>query len=347
MFGAIGIMLNNCGRFFCCLLSMRFHDGNEVVGKWAGDEMAEYSHVVRLIYEAFAIFVIVGIPSILLLDNYFLSVPALEAYKLLTAQHGCLMTIVTRATPRNVAFEEPPERTGKRGAPRKKGKKVKLGELFISAKASFVEAEVDIYGKRETVSYLVKDLLWGEKLYLKLRFVFVTIGTSNTILVCTDLLMSPIHIIELYSKRFKIECSFRSFNQVIAGFASRFWSSAAPKLDRFVKNVVMRERMAAVPKEMQSNIVSAFKATEGFVMMACIALGMLQLVSLLFGAKIDKFRWLRTNRNVLPSEATVADFMRKTFFHKSCFSPNLEITNIIQSVQLPDDEIYSQFDSCG
>jgi len=347
MFGAVGVILNNFGKFFCCLLSMRFHDGNEVVGKWAGDEKAEYSHVVRLIYEAFAIFVIAGVPSILLLDSYFLSIPAMEAYKILTEQHGNFMTIVTRGTAINVAFEEPPGRTGKRGAPRKKGKKVKLIELFESEKSSFITGKVNIYGKCETVSYLVKDLLWGEGLYIKLRFVLVNLGKKKVILVCTDLFMSPLHIIELYSKRFKIECSFRSFNQVIAGFASRFWSTAAPKLDRFVKNVVMSERLAAVPKEMQSKIVSAYKATEGFVMMACIALGMLQLVSLLFGEKINVFRWLRTQRNILPSEATAADFMRKTFFRKSCFKSDLEIASLIQSVQMPDDEVNSQLDSCG
>ena len=270
MFGAIGILLTNFGKFFCCLLSMRLHDGNEVISKWAKDEMAEYSHVVRLIYEAFAILVIVGVPSILLLDNYFLSIKALEAYILLTAKHGNLLTIVTRGTDINVAYEEPPNRTGKRGAPRKKGDKITLSELFESAKASFVKTDVSIYGRCETVSYLVKDLLWGKGLYLKLRFVLVKRGIKNTILVCTDLSMSPVHIIELYAKRFKIECGFRSFNQVIVGFACRFWSVAMPKLDRFVKNDVMRKRLAAVPKEMRSRIVSAFRATEGFVMMACI-----------------------------------------------------------------------------
>jgi len=55
MFGAIGVLIGTPVKWFCALLSMRLHSGNEVIGKWSGDELAEESHVVRMIRETFEI----------------------------------------------------------------------------------------------------------------------------------------------------------------------------------------------------------------------------------------------------------------------------------------------------
>ena len=52
LFGAVGILLGNAEKLFCTPLSMRLHDGNETIGEWAGDPLAQDSHVVRLIKEA-------------------------------------------------------------------------------------------------------------------------------------------------------------------------------------------------------------------------------------------------------------------------------------------------------
>ena len=49
------------------------------------------------------------------------------------------------------------------------------------------------------------DLLWGQKLYQKLRFVLVEYDGQRSILVSTDLTLTAVQIIELYSRRFCIE----------------------------------------------------------------------------------------------------------------------------------------------
>jgi hypothetical protein len=73
MFGAIGMLIGNGKEFFCSLLSMRIHDGNEVVGKWAGDKYAEESHVVRMVRDAFGVASQIGQKCILVLDSYYSS----------------------------------------------------------------------------------------------------------------------------------------------------------------------------------------------------------------------------------------------------------------------------------
>ena len=337
MFGGIGTLIGNGSKIFCTLLSMRIHDGNEVFGKWEDDKYADESHVVRMVREAFAIALLIGPPCLLLLDSYFLSAPALELLKQLESEYGRkMLTLVTKAKTSATAWEKPTPKKG-RGAPRKRGAKVKLWQLFSSEAAAFTKTKVTLYGKVEEIEYLVKDLLWSEGLYFELRFVFVKWGKTETLLACTNLLLTPERIIELYGLRFKIECSFRAFKQAVAGFAYRFWTSGMPKLNPFAKNDDMRAVVEAVAdKAIQTRIVNAFKATERFVMIACIVLGLLQMTALRFGKEIydSAFLWMRTKSNDTPSEATTADFMRKTIFHGFYFSPNLSISRIIQSRML-------------
>ena len=335
MYGAIGILLGSCEKLFCTLLSLRVHDGNETVGAWARDTLCQESHVVRMMHEACQIALGIG-SCILLLDRYYLTVPALKALTDLGEKYGQrVLNIVTRAKKNVVVYEKPTARTG-RGRPAKKGNALKLQSLFVSEEALFTQTQVTIYGKREEVSFLVKDLLWGQGLYCELRFVLVKFDGSTTILVSTDTTMLPEDIIELYALRFKIESSLREFKQVIAGFYYHFWTAAMPKLNRFVKNDANQKRLLAISSDAQKKaIVNALKAVEGFAMFSCIAMGLLQMGALSFGKTINNcaFRWLRTKSSPTPSEATCADFLRKTIFHNSYFHPNLDITQIISAAQ--------------
>ena len=334
MFGAIGMLISNGEKFFCNLLSMRVHDGNEVVGKWAGDKYAEESHVVRMVRDAFGVASQIGQKCILVLDSYYLSEPALSLLAKLVLESGsALLTIVTKAKKSAVAWEKPSVRK-RFGAPPKRGKKVKIWSFFTSETAVFKKAKVMLYGKMQEVEFLVKDLLWSEGDYFNLRFVLVKWDTTQVVLACNNELLAPEEIIELYGLRFKIECSFRAFKQVVAGFAYRFWTSAMPKLNLFAKNKIMREAVEAVTdKKMQERIVSAFIATERFVLISIIVLGLLQMTALRFGKEIydSAFFWMRTKSSNTPSEATTADFMRKTIFKGFYFSPNLGISRIIKS----------------
>ena len=317
MFGAIGVLVGSLGKLFCVPLSMRIHDGDAQIKQWAGCDAIPESHVVRMIREASQVADHLG-KSILLLDRYYLSVPGLKAWIEEGINAGRpLLSLVMRAKGNPAAYNEPVSKPG-RGRPRKKGEKIKVGDLFENCKDAFTQAKVILYGKEDTISYLCRDLLWGQKLYRKLRFVLVTCGDTKSIFVSTDLTLSPEQIIRLYGYRFKIECCFRELKQVIAGFVYRFWTSAMPKLNRYAKAGTDSLQTMTADKD-NARILAAFTAVESFVMTACVALGLLQLCSLRFAAEINAspLRWLRTRSNLVPSEATTAHFMRKTIFYSS------------------------------
>jgi len=332
MFGAIGILLGTPKKFFCTLLSLRLHDSNSVISEWAGDELAKESHVVRLIREACAAAEQIGESCRIALDRYYLTVNALAALE----QFGKgMLNIITKAKKNAVAYEKPVRKVG-RGQPPKKGATIKLIDLFHTKSAEFRKAKVSIYGKVEEVEFLVTDLLWGKKLYRELRFVLVKYQGKFSVLASTDLTLSGEAIIEIYAFRFKIESAFRELKQVIAGFAYRFWSAYLPRLDRFAKNQQTDAKVAAIDcKHKKSKIISAFNAIEGFAMFAVIACGILQMTALQFHKVISTsaFRWLRTTRSQIPSEATTAHFLAKTIFNTFHFSSDLPINRFIRDAQ--------------
>ena len=346
MYGAIGVLVGNLGKLLCIPLSIRIHDGDAQIKEWVGSDAAE-SHVVRIIREASQVAVRLG-KSILLLDRYYLSVPALTTWleEELKAGHPHL-SVVTRAKGNPSAYENPVQHPGP-GRPRKKGTKVKVGGLFETCKDSFTQAKVTLYGKEETLSYLCRDLLWGTKLYQKLRFVLVVCGDTRSIFVSTDLTLSPVQIIRLYGYRFKIECCFRELKQVIAGFSYHFWSLYMPKLNRYAKSGTDPLRSVTVTNH-KTRILLAYLAMERFVMIASVALGLLQICSLRFSLEINAspLRWLRTRSNPIPSEATTSDFIRKTIFLSVESHPVFPILRFIRERQssspsvslLPDEHL--------
>ncbi len=67
--------------------------------------------------------------SLLLLDRYFLSVPALTRLAELNAADSTRLEIITKVKQNCVAFK-PPVRKAGRGRPPKKGEKVVLRDIF-------------------------------------------------------------------------------------------------------------------------------------------------------------------------------------------------------------------------
>lgn len=143
------------------------------------------SHVVQMVEDAYKAARVFG-NSLLLLDRYFLTVLVLKKLRELNGSAAVRMEVVTKAKRSCTAFEKTGARKPGRGRPRKKGAAVHLKELFVTHKGRFGEEEVELYGKQEPIRYYSIDLLWGQKLYQELRFVFVEMGRCQSILTSTS-----------------------------------------------------------------------------------------------------------------------------------------------------------------
>ena len=340
LFGAIGILAGKSQKWFCIPLFMNLQDGVKTILNWGKppQEQQTPSHVVQMIDQGFAAAKAFG-NALLLLDRYFLSVPALKRLNTCNSSESISMHIVTKAKSNAVAYEHPAAKKPGRGRPPKKGKTVKLRELFHARAAEFQTATVMVYGKQETVQYLCLDLLWGQGLYQELRFVLVKYNGKHSILVSTDLTLIPEDIISLYGCRFKIECTFREMKQVIGAFDYRFWSKSMPKLNRYLKKDEAHPLEQVIDETDRQLIIRTLEAIEGFVMCSCIAMGLVQMIALRFSSRVPSlfFRYLRTPSKTIASEATVIAYLRTSIFRLFAQNPHNSITKIIRSKQQTPD----------
>ena len=329
LFGGLGILAGNGAKLYSILLSVRLHDGIAALQKWRhGNDHGEESHVVKMIRDAAWAAQYLG-ESILLLDRLFLSKPMLLA---LAETPG--LCAVTKAKLNATAFCPPGPYKG-RGAKPKKGPAVNVADFFRTGK--FSSAEMNPYGRNQVVRFFCVNLLWGRGLYRSLRLVLTVFDDgTKSILVSTDLTLSPESVIKLYCRRFKIECAFRELKQVVAGFSYHFWSKTMPKLQKFKSNDENQANLENVSDPNHRKLIrSAVDAIECYVQMSIIALGLLQLIGLLFGNEIKRGggRFMRTVSNDVPSERTVADFMRKNIYMLFRFFPDMALTSIIRKHQ--------------
>ena len=118
MFGGLGILAGNSYVRACIPLSIRLHDGLSAASAWTGTSAS--SHIVKMVEDAYLAAKEFG-NALLLLDRYFLSVPALERLAQLNLEGSVRMEIVSKAKRNCTAYEKPAPRSSKRGRPQKKG----------------------------------------------------------------------------------------------------------------------------------------------------------------------------------------------------------------------------------
>ncbi len=113
MFGGLGILAGNERSWACIPLSIRLHDGLQAAREWKDAAVSSSSHVIQMVEDAYQAALTFG-DSLLLLDRYFLTVPALERLQSLNSSGDIRMEIVTKAKKSAVAYEKPGPRKSRR-----------------------------------------------------------------------------------------------------------------------------------------------------------------------------------------------------------------------------------------
>lgn len=286
------------------------------------------SHVIQIIEDACKAVSIMG-KAVLLLDRYFLTEAVLQKISQWNTNNpNKLIKLVTKAKLNATAYEKP-EKKQHRGRPRKKGKTVHLKDLF-KRQELFNDTQVFMYGNQEAVRYHAVNLLWRQVLYQELRFVLVQYKGINSILVTTDLSMSPEAVIRMYAHRFNIECTFKTMKQLVGVGCYHFWSKYMLKLNKYraTEEILLNEHAKA-------KIYEALNAIEKYVMVCCISVGILQIFLLTQSSLISP-QMLKYRRNVssnTPTEAVIADYLRKNLFRFVLLCPNLTISQFIMAKQ--------------
>lgn len=334
MFGGLGILAGSIRSMSCVPLNIRLHDGLQDTCGWESSTVSGASHVVQMVEDAYLAAETFG-NSILLLDRYFLSVPALKRLQELTGGETVRMEIVTKAKCNCTAFEKPALRKPGRGRPPKKGKAIRLKDLFESRKEQFSEAEMVLYGKKEKLRYYSIDLLWGQKLYQELRFVLVEYNGTRSILAGTSLELDPLSMIRLYSFRFQIECTFRESKQQTGAFCYHFWSKHMPRLNYYRKKTEPSPLEQVESDHARRKILQAVRAVETHMVLSCVAMGTIQCLSLQMEGKLcsEQIRYQRTPSKGKVSEGAMMHYLRKHIFRLMGQTPELRITRLIQEMQ--------------
>jgi hypothetical protein len=119
-----------------------------------------------------------------------------------------------------------------------------------------------------------------------------------------DLKADPVMIFRLYCYRIRIETMFDMLKNVMFAFNYRFWSKLLERHSRKPKknSELKRPKNSAI-----KTVHGCWEACERFVMLGAIALGILQMLSLIFRDSIwnEYLAYIRTRSRALPSERTV------------------------------------------
>ena len=317
--GVLGLLTNSLQEAFCTPLEARLHQGQAHIDPALPNDTNCVTQSTRLLHMALDFVKRHGAPAFLVLDAFFSSAIVFEL------ANSCwsinlkqpLLYIITRAKKSYTAYLIPqaPESPAP-GRPRKYGDKIKLYDVFETYRAQFTEGLCQVYGHEENLSYLALNLMW-KPLKAPLRFIFAITSRGPIVIMSNHLNLEPLVAISLYCARVRVETMFAMLKGLLGVFAYRFWSRYIERQSRKPKR---NASLKAPHHDHREAVQKTWKACEGFVMLGCIALGLLQLIAIHFDAHIwSTFtHFLRTRRRALPSERTVktvlAQELLKDFF---------------------------------
>lgn len=204
--------------------------------------------------------------------------------------------LISRVRMNANAYLPPISGPKKVGRPKKYGDKKKLKNFFKGK--GFIQRVIELYGKNEEILYKEKILVCKNHQSL-IKYVFVKHGGTQCIFSSTDLSLSGLEIIQLYSYRFKIEFSFKEFVHDFGGFCYRFWSKSIPRTRK--RNVIKKS------KELENSY-------HLYIQMALISQGLINILAIKHSDEVWNINssWIRTIRpGIVPSSSVVRIVFRE------------------------------------
>ena len=306
--GSIILLIGSLAAPFGLPLALSIHQGLIHIGKEDKNETLQ----TRIIHMAMDFALRHNLPSVLTLDAYF---PCASVFNLVYSVWSIelrqpLVTLIIRAKNNCVAYCEAQKPQGKKGKgrPPKYGKKVKLTDFFDQLNL-FSQAQCCVYNKMEEISFMTINLLWKPTGRL-IRFVLAITNRGPIVLMCSDLNQDPLIALQLYCTRTRIEIMFDMLKNLICAFSYHFWSKLMPRHSRKPKS---NKNLKQPSENALANVNLCWNAYERFVMLAAIALGLLQLIAVKYSNNIWNYfdTYLRTRSRQLPSERTVKYVMAR------------------------------------
>jgi hypothetical protein len=275
------------------------------------------SRAVRLVHVASQIAERMQTSFFLVLDAFFSVGPVFQV----AAQSAGRLHILTRAKKNIVAYTLPAAKAKQRGRPRRYGEKLRLLSLFDTQPGKFLRFEAEVYQRKETVRYLVQDLIWKPTKGL-LRFFLIESSRGRLILLSSDLNLAVQDALQLYTSRVTIECLFASLKNLLGGLAYHFWSKYLQPVSR---RPVRKQHVLPVSSNPEKTR-NTLEAIHKFLAIHLIVVGTLRLLASRCTPDIRRHAhcWLRTPCGEVPSEfvtrTALANFLRVNFgaFVKQC-----------------------------
>jgi hypothetical protein len=221
--------------------------------------------------------------------------------------------LITRVRNNAVAYSLPKNKPRKIGRPNTYGNKIKLSSLFDNPQHMDVDIS-PVYGEKGVIiKYHCRDLLL-RPLGIVVRFVAVIHPLrGSAIYMSTDFTLTPMQILSLYGKRFKIEVSFKQALHTIGTYTYHFWMRNMKPIRKGSGNQYHHKNS----QQYRNAVKRKLDAYHRYIQVGIIAHGIIQHISVNSSNLVWKYfgSWLRTIRpGIPPSEFTTAIALKNSFF---------------------------------
>lgn len=296
---AITLVAGALNSFFAIPLVSKIHEGVVFSNRDKRSLLDKMMHMIQS--------VAIEEPFYFIADAYYAS--RVSVNYLLKNGHNHL---ITRVRSNAVGYKKAiKKKQTTRGRKAIYGEKIMLRKL-LDEQEYLKTIDSPVYGEKNVqLQCRVCDLYWRSTCRI-VRFVAVKHPyRGSMVLMTTDLTLEPSDIIRLYGIRFKIEVSFKQAVHTIGTYAYHFFMpEMTPR-----KNISGNQHVHKKSRKYRYAIVRKLRAYHCYLLVGCIAQGMVQILSLKYHALVWKSfgSWIRTIRpGILPSEQVVVVAMRNT-----------------------------------